>query len=266
MAGKLTALKLGGSVITDKTKPCTPRLDVIEHLSAEIAEANIEPLIIVHGGGSFGHPTAKQYDLASGYKNKTQLTGFAKTRQNMMTLNKLIVDSLISHGVNAISIPPSASITTTNKTIAKIDITLIKKALNLKLTPVLHGDAVLDSKLGFTILSGDQLIKKLAILLNSEKIVLAVDVDGLYISDPKASANAKLIEKINLQQLKKLLKTFPETNMTTDVTGMMPAKIKEMIPAVERGIRVIIVNGQERNRVLQALRNEKFLGTIIQRK
>ncbi|UCH38405.1 MAG: hypothetical protein JSV76_06030, partial [Candidatus Bathyarchaeota archaeon] len=52
---KLTLLKLGGSVITNKEKPCTPNHSVIMRLAHEIKRANITPLVIVHGGGSFGH-------------------------------------------------------------------------------------------------------------------------------------------------------------------------------------------------------------------
>jgi len=35
----LILIKLGGSLITDKTKPFTPRLDVIKRLAKEIHEA-----------------------------------------------------------------------------------------------------------------------------------------------------------------------------------------------------------------------------------
>ena len=59
-------LKLGGSVITDKTQPFTARTDVIERLAREIKNALDErgddlQLIIGHGAGSFGHPLAEKY-------------------------------------------------------------------------------------------------------------------------------------------------------------------------------------------------------------
>jgi isopentenyl phosphate kinase len=60
---ELVLLKLGGSVITDKTRPFTARLDVIERLAAEIKNALTDRgddlrLIIGHGAGSFGHEAA----------------------------------------------------------------------------------------------------------------------------------------------------------------------------------------------------------------
>ena len=58
-------LKLGGSLITDKRQPETPRMDVIERLAQEIAAARAAnpslQLVLGHGSGSFGHIYARQY-------------------------------------------------------------------------------------------------------------------------------------------------------------------------------------------------------------
>ena len=59
----LIVLKLGGSVITEKERNLTPNLNSIDRLAREIAEANVKGLMIVHGGGSYGHPLAKQYNI-----------------------------------------------------------------------------------------------------------------------------------------------------------------------------------------------------------
>ena len=55
-------IKLGGSVVTDKSKPMTARHDVIDRLSKEIASVPGSK-VIIHGGGSFGHIKAKEYEL-----------------------------------------------------------------------------------------------------------------------------------------------------------------------------------------------------------
>ena len=54
MKGKPLILKLGGSVITKKEKKLTPNLEAIKRLAKEIAGAKVFPLIIIHGGGSYG--------------------------------------------------------------------------------------------------------------------------------------------------------------------------------------------------------------------
>ena len=66
----LIFLKLGGSLITDKTRPYTPRPEKLNLLTAEIASVlkentNIH-LVIGHGSGSFGHAAASRYNTRLG--------------------------------------------------------------------------------------------------------------------------------------------------------------------------------------------------------
>ncbi|MCX6065672.1 MAG: hypothetical protein NT121_07955, partial [Chloroflexi bacterium] len=61
---ELVFLKLGGSLITDKTLPYTPRLDKLADLASQIAAALSTrqlSLVLGHGSGSFGHIAAKKY-------------------------------------------------------------------------------------------------------------------------------------------------------------------------------------------------------------
>jgi isopentenyl phosphate kinase len=136
--------------------------------------------------------------------------------------------------------------------------------MNMGFTPVLYGDAVFDEKLGFTVLSGDQLVAYLAVKLGAEKIVIGVDTDGLYEADPKVDANAKPYLKLNLEQLKKVQAKIGNAQ-TTDVTGGMAGKIAELIPAVEKGIPVQIINATRNLRVLRALTDQRIEGTMIQK-
>ena len=53
-------IKLGGSVITDKTKECTFKQKTMDSLSEQIKKSN-KDTIIIHGAGSFGHILAKKY-------------------------------------------------------------------------------------------------------------------------------------------------------------------------------------------------------------
>ena len=61
-------LKLGGSAITDKTAEATPKTEIINRVAEEIKRADLDNLIVVHGGGSFGHPAAERYGLKDGFK------------------------------------------------------------------------------------------------------------------------------------------------------------------------------------------------------
>ncbi len=257
-------LKLGGSAITVKEKPFTPDKRAINRLAEEIKQADVSPLILVHGGGSFGHPVAKQYRINEGYKDSSQIMGFSKTHQAMTVLNKLVVDSLINHNIPAIAVPPSSCIITKSGRIESFDERPLIKMLKMGFLPVLYGDAILDSDVDFTILSGDQLVSSLAMSLNAQRIIIGADVDGLYTADPKTDSSARLLPHLTPTELKKLQQNVEEAKVT-DVTGGMPGKTKELIPAVEQGIRVIIVNATKPNNIYKALKGQKVIGTLIER-
>ena len=264
MRNNLIILKLGGSVITEKDKPLTPNLQVIERLAGEISKANFKPLIIVHGGGSYGHPLAKKYGIAEGFRDHSQIYGFSRTHEAMISLNRLLVKSLLKYSLPAFSVSPSSFIMTEDGRIQTFNDEILKAALRLDLVPVLYGDAVLDTKRGFTILSGDQIISALAIKLRAEKIIMGIDVDGLYDSDPKKNPSAQLINEASLKDLTEMIQNIGGSS-APDVTGGMLGKILELQAAVENGVETLIINALKPNNLYKALKGEVVIGTRIRR-
>jgi len=258
-------LKLGGSAITYKDKDFTANQDAINRLAAEIAEAKIPQLIIVHGGGSFGHPLAKKYSIKEGFQGEaSQLLGFSETHQSMITLNNIVLKALIKHNIPAVTIAPSSlTVTKSGRIIAAIDEPL-KRLLSMDFVPLLYGDAVLDLDLGFTILSGDQLVASIAIQLNAERMVIGIDEDGLFTADPKGTRPTNFIEDCTLDELRELQKQL-QTSTAHDVTGGIHGKIIELMPAIEKGIAALIVNASKPHLVYKALRGERVIGTHIQK-
>lgn len=64
-------IKLGGSIITNKEKPLSVRRKTIENLSKSLKKIK-EPMIVVHGGGSYGHYWSVKYDMHTKEKNMIQ--------------------------------------------------------------------------------------------------------------------------------------------------------------------------------------------------
>jgi isopentenyl phosphate kinase len=261
---KPTVLKIGGSVITDKNGELAAKTHEINRLAEEIQNANIKNLIIIHGGGSFGHPVAEKYKIKDGYKEELQKIGFSETHHVMTVLNGLFVDSLVWHNVPAVSITPSSCIITENGRIKQFEDAPVKALLKLGFTPVLYGDAVLDTKLGFTILSGDQLVSALAMKFNARSIIIGIDEDGVFNADPKLDKTAKMFEHLTLEELRKLQGKLGKAT-ACDVTGGMFGKMAELIPVIEQKIPVTIVNATEPRYVCRALQGEKVKGTIIEK-
>ncbi|MBS7658056.1 MAG: isopentenyl phosphate kinase [Candidatus Bathyarchaeia archaeon] len=233
-------IKLGGSLITNKNEDFSARKDIIDGISKEIAKIN-RKLIIVHGAGSFGHPIAKKYGLHLGFKNKKQLKGFIETKTSLHFLNKMIVDNLIKYNALALSFQPLTFITAVNGRIKQINIKPLLNALKLNFIPVLHGDIVFDEVLGFSIVSGDQIIAKLAPKVKADKVIFGCDVDGVFTADPKKDPQAKLIPIINSRNFKNIMNMVKQLEVA-DVTGGMKGKLVECLNLAKKGIESIIIN------------------------
>jgi isopentenyl phosphate kinase len=259
-----TVLKIGGSVITDKGEEYSARMEDIRRLAKEIKEANVKNLVVVHGGGSFGHPSAQRYAIGDGFKEESQKIGFAETHYAMTMLNGLFMDALIWRKLPAVSITPSSCIVTKKGRIQCLEETSFKTALNMGFLPVTYGDAVFDTDLGFTILSGDQLVSHIAIKFNADRIIMGVDVDGIYNVDPKVEKNAKFYNHLTLKELKTLQNKLDKPS-ACDVTGGMFGKMTELIPAVEKRVPVTIVNATKSNNIYMALKGEEVEGTLIEK-
>ncbi len=259
----MEVLKLGGSVVTYKDRPKAANREAIRRLASEIVTAGPRQLIIVHGGGSYGHPLAKEYEIVDGYKYPRQLRGFSFTHQAMVELNDIIVEAMLEVGIPAMSVAPSSFIITEDRRIIQVNLSLVSRALESNMVPILYGDAVLDSARRFTILSGDQLATRLSTELGASKLLFGVDVDGVFTANPKLVNEAKLIEELSLSQMKGMIRIGEA--LSTDVTGGMLGKIGEAGAAVEAGVSVQLVNALKPGIVNAALRGEKVPCTWLRR-
>ncbi|MCS7096564.1 MAG: isopentenyl phosphate kinase [Candidatus Bathyarchaeota archaeon] len=261
---KPVILKIGGSVLTNKTVELEARMDMISGIADQILEANPKNLVIVHGGGSFGHPTAQKYAIKEGFKDEAQIAGFAETHHIMTVLNGLLMDALIWRGIPAISMAPSSYVITRNGRIQHLDMTILKRLLEMGFIPVLYGDTVIDEEIGFTILSGDQIVAYLATQMNAERILVGVDVDGVYDDNPKSNPKAKMFTRLNMEELKNVLEKLGGSE-GYDVTGGMRSKIAELMPAVMQGIPVLIFNATKTKHIYKAIKGENVKGTLIEK-
>lgn len=254
-------VKLGGSVITNKHRKFAVKRAVLKRLARELAAAR-EPLVIVHGGGSFGHPMASEYKIAEGYESKRQIMGFSLTHRAMERLNAHVVESLQAAGIAAMSVQPSACAVVEGGRIVSIELTPLRKLLELGITPVTYGDAVPDLKNGMSILSGDQLLVRLAKELDARRVILGVDVDGVYTADPKARGNVKLVSKITSTSWPEFSKSISAPS-GKDVTGGMANKVEELLALAEFGVEAEIVNAAKPGILRRAVLGERGLGTRV---
>ncbi|NIO22714.1 MAG: hypothetical protein GTN38_01650 [Candidatus Aenigmarchaeota archaeon] len=251
----LIFVKLGGSLITDKSKPYTIRADVIKRVCREIREARKgKPLLIGHGGGSFPHVSAKRYETHKGVINKKSWEGFVKVQNDAAKLNRIIISSLIEAGEKAISFQPSASCIARNDHIIEWYTKPIETSLSEGLIPVPYGDVCLDLKKGFCIISTEEVFRFLAKKLKPERVIMVGKTDGVLDSE------GNVIKEITKKNFGGIKKSLMSSDGVADVTGGMFLKVKK---ALEMGAEVEIINGLEAGILKRSLLGESGLGTII---
>lgn len=248
-------LKLGGSVISNKNKPFSFNKRVVSNIADEIAEFYPEKdFIVVHGGGSFGHPLAKKYEIRKGLNSENKKTGFSKTHLAMLDLNKKIVEIFIEKNLPAFPVAPSSVFFVENGEICEGFFKIIEKYLERKFIPVLFGDVALAVDKGIDILSGDQIISYLSKIFAPEKVIFLMDVDGIYNKNPREE-DAKLIEEIREDV------EFNQKIGIYDVTGGIKNKVEQ---ALKMDCTCYFINGRKKGYLRKAIIGEK-IGTIIKK-
>jgi isopentenyl phosphate kinase len=261
---ELQFLKLGGSLITDKTRPRTARPEVLKRLTSEIAatlEQNPEmQLVLGHGSGSFGHVSAKRYCTREGVSSAEGWRGFVEVWRDAAALNRIVMDELHAVGVPAISFPPSAGVIAEDGRICTWNLQPLRAALTARLIPMVYGDVVFDTHRGGTILSTEDLFRYLAGEFHPSRILLAGLDEGVWADYP---ARGNLIREITPTKLAQLTHSLGGSE-ATDVTGGMDTKVKEMLELVQvvPGLYVCIFSGNQPGAIREALLGETR-GTLI---
>jgi len=244
-------IKLGGSIITNKQKPLSARKKTIEKISKSLKKIN-ESIIIVHGGGSYGHYWSVKYDMHTKEK-KYNPRGVSIVKNSMIELNKIILDIFLKNKINPYCLPPT-DFMFGNKPISK-KIREIEKISKAGLIPVTYGDALWYGQKKTYILSGDKIMTHIAKILKPRLCIFALNEDGLY-SDLKSK---KLIYE--LQGERPLI-----SKNKMDVTGGMSRKVEEATKIVKMGMSVFFVNGNKPERIVKAIKNKEFEGTLFRGK
>ena len=229
--------KLGGSVITDKSKPISYRPDVVSALSEEIASSD-QSVVVVHGGGSFGHVVARQHGISSD-PAEAPAVGVAQTRGAMYELDRMICKTMMEYKLNPYPFSPFDAVSRAGEgPVGRWLRGLLKEGL----TPVTFGDVTLTPS-GFRVLSGDVIAQELSKILSPERCVFALDVDGVYEGNTRV-----IIPELSPSKVKRM-----GVQAGDDATGGMKLKLDAAARIAARGTRVCFVSGYRRNEISKAL-------------
>ncbi len=212
-----TVLKLGGSVITDKTDPET--VDETNLGRAADALAGRTDVVVVHGGGSFGHHHADRHGVSTTAGTRDP-EGVRAIHGAMKRLDAAVVDALADVDVPALPVHPMSAAHRGTDGSLSLPTGQVRAMLEEGFVPVLHGDGVVHAGEGVTVLSGDELVVALADALGADRVGVCSAVEGVYGDD------GAVIDRIE---------TFDDAagalggSDATDVSGGMAGKVQRLL-------------------------------------
>jgi isopentenyl phosphate kinase len=263
-------LKLGGSLITDKTRDNTPRLDVIRRLAAELAAALPDlrsPLLVGHGSGSFGHTAARRHGTRGGARDAEGWRGFAEVSVAAARLNRIVADALHEAGLPVFSVLPSSSACCEDGRIKRLATHPLREAARHGLLPLVMGDVALDSARGATIISTEEVFAYLVDdfagdpELRVERILLAGETAGVF-AGPLAP-ETPVIASITPGNWPELRGGIGGSR-GADVTGGMASKVQDMLTlaSAHPGLSACIFSGLVEGNLARALAGDP-IGTRV---
>ena len=242
-------VKLGGSVVTFKDRPLSANVEAIDRISKVLA--GISPLVVVHGGGSFGHHWSVKYDMHT-RPAAYDPHGVSVVHESMVALNQIIVNSLIKAGANPYALAPPVFTSGHRPFPAKVK--EIGVMAGTGMTPVTFGDVVHMGGKKYSILSGDALMSMLAKVLRPTKVIFATNADGIYRNMGTRELVAEMRPKGKVE--------FSGTS-GVDVTGGMQRKVREAFKIASLGMDVMLVNGLVPERIAEAAGGKAPVGTLM---
>ena len=242
-------MKVGGSLITRKSEPMSADLEAMATVARALSSAR--NMVLVHGGGSFGHPVALSMGLSSRSASR-DAEAAAATRLAMHELSLLFMRELVSAGMRPFlfhsSVPDSPEFWDEAAS-------LVRRLLDLGATPVTHGDVGLTQG-GFRVVGGDEICLRLAERLRPERVVFLMDVPGVLKDMGDASSVIPELEPEAARELADRLGG-------SDATGGISAKLRFAASIAELGIDVYLVSGRSPPDILKATGGGRPRGTLV---
>ncbi len=266
----LVFVKLGGSLITDKTRAETSRPDVIARLAKEVYQVlEARPglrLVLGHGSGSFGHWHAIQHGTRDGVHGRGAWLGFTQVAASAARLNRIVTDIMLDAGLPVFAIRPSSSARCRDGLLLHLDVDPIRRALAEHLVPLVHGDVAFDQDRGGTIVSTEEIMAYLAVELQPSRILLLGETPGVLKAIGRSEGpQLGVIPLITPGNIEEVAGSLGGAR-GPDVTGGMVTKVRQMLALVQSnpGQQVHIMSGLEPGLLTRVLLDAELeVGTRI---
>ncbi len=106
--------------------------------------------------------------------------------------------------------------------------------------------------------STDAVAAKLASVIKADLLIIATDVDGIYDKDPKKHRDAKMFEKVGVDELQKIAgRGWKKAGANVVIDAIACRVIKRA------GIKSVVLNGRSLKQLENAIYGRQFKGTEI---
>ncbi len=107
--------------------------------------------------------------------------------------------------------------------------------------------------------STDAVAALLSEYINADLFINATDVDGIYDKNPKNHGDAKMYDKLSIEELVDMVKSQSLGAGKYELMDILAAKV------IQRSkIRTIFLNGRDLENMRRAIEGEEFIGTVIE--
>jgi isopentenyl phosphate kinase len=267
----LVFVKLGGSLITDKTRPYTLREGVLERLAAELAEcvATTPPpdreagegargvrLLVGHGAGSFPHHSATKHQTHKGLLGPQSVRGLCEVSRDVFRLNRLVIEALLGAGMPAMPFQPSAARISEGGRIREWHnprdrARAVDRRRPRRLRRHLHGHR--DGRL--------HLLDRGRLRLPGGAAAAAACDHGARVDGVLDQEN-RVIPEVTRANFEEVSRLFAKTE-GEDVTGGMRHKVERMLALAAAGCETKIVTGLTPGSVRDAVLGRPVVGTSV---
>lgn len=252
---KRIVIKIGTSSLTYSTgKLNLARIDELAFVMSDLANRGIEVALVSSGAIGVGadhlgierprDTIGKQAASSVGQAILMQIYQQAFSRYNRRVAQILLTKDVIDIDYRKTNVKNS-----------------IDYLIHQGVVPIINAnDAVTTDELDATVSDNDTLSSYVAVITDSDLLVILSDIDGMYTDNPKNNTNAKIINQI--------------TEITTDIkekaggagstlgTGGMQTKVKAAQLAMDNGIDMVIASGED-PRVLYKILDGSPVGTMF---
>jgi isopentenyl phosphate kinase len=212
-----TVLKLGGSLITEKDRAETVDGAAMDRAADAVADAS-DDLVVVHGGGSFGHHHAEDHGVST-TEGTHDVAAVSGIHSAMQALNGLVLRRLHDRDVPAVPVHPLSAASRDADGDLTLPATQVSTMLGEGFVPVLHGDVVAHAGEGVTVLSGDEIVADLARSLDADRVGLCSTVDGVL-------RDGEVVPRIDAYED---VADVLGGSDSTDVSGGMAGKVRTLL-------------------------------------